>query len=482
MAKQGYPSNGSRYGNHPSVGGYPVAGTRYGAHPDGGAAVVPTPLQLGAQFWFDPSQLSANQGDTVAALPNLADTSMLTQLVASGAGRQVQQIRGLKALKFLRTSVQTFGNPLLSGSITYPFYVFLVHCSNDPNAVATLVGGAPSSADTFRCRNVGTANVYPRGHTMLGSSAVSQLATTAAGQPRVMMFAATGPGSIIRTNGASDGVGTTGTLAISGLGLGIDSGGGNTYGGCIGEMFVRVGTLTSGDIALGLSYLENKWLTTAPRRSVLCLGDSNTNGFGTTVNDCSYRGPLERWGQTAPGGYYVDFMGPVQFSFLANSNHAGYNGATILDHLNGSVPLNMSTPAQLAANGYLADVKVLLIGTNDANNNSGTPGYEATMLTNYAALLAAWRSAHPGGKIIACTLPQSQTAGTNSNVAGFNAGLPAVIATENGLGGAVTLCDINSALGANPGTNGYWQDNLHWTPVGASVVSGAIQPVLQSLF
>ncbi len=40
MAKQGYPSTGSRYGNHPGVGGYPVSGTRYGSHPESLPSIV----------------------------------------------------------------------------------------------------------------------------------------------------------------------------------------------------------------------------------------------------------------------------------------------------------------------------------------------------------------------------------------------------------------------------------------------------------
>jgi lysophospholipase L1-like esterase len=204
------------------------------------------------------------------------------------------------------------------------------------------------------------------------------------------------------------------------------------------------------------------------------LGDSNTNGIGVTLADASFRGAIDRWGQTAPGGYYVDMMGPVQFATRANSNHGGYNGATILDHLNGSVPLNMSTPAQLTTAGYTPDVIVLLIGTNDANNSA--TDVSATMLTNYASLLAAWRAAQPGRKILACTLPDSATGTTDTNVNNFNAGLPGVIATENGLGGNVVLVPLGAGLGANPGVN--FADNLHLSVVGGDVAAGIFETSL----
>lgn len=58
MAKQGYPSTGSRYGGHPGASGYPAAGARYGAHPDGSsggwvAPTVPVAAKAGAFWWAD---------------------------------------------------------------------------------------------------------------------------------------------------------------------------------------------------------------------------------------------------------------------------------------------------------------------------------------------------------------------------------------------------------------------------------------------
>lgn len=41
MAKQGYPTSGTRFGNHPGASGYPASGSRYGGHPD--SSVTPPP-------------------------------------------------------------------------------------------------------------------------------------------------------------------------------------------------------------------------------------------------------------------------------------------------------------------------------------------------------------------------------------------------------------------------------------------------------
>ena len=41
MAKQGYPTSGSRYGAHPGTNGYPATGARFGSHPEGSTQPVP---------------------------------------------------------------------------------------------------------------------------------------------------------------------------------------------------------------------------------------------------------------------------------------------------------------------------------------------------------------------------------------------------------------------------------------------------------
>jgi len=443
--------------------------------------IVPgwSPLSLaGTRFWSDPRQLSASQGQVVTAAPNLAPPTMISQLVASGSGRMVQQIRGQKALKFLRTSIQQFGGAFTAGALNYPFTVAGVFCANDPNATATIFSGAPSSADNFRIQNIGTSGVYPRGLQLRANGLLAKPSFIPAGRPVSFLMTCNGGSSEITVTGFGTTSGSMGTtLAVTGLNMGIDAGGSNTYGGCIGEWFVVQGALTSGEKATALTYLDDGWFTAAPAKSVMFKGDSNTYGFGTTVTMQSFRGPIDTWQLGRPGGFFLDMMGPQQYADLANSNNAGYNGATILDTLNGSVPLSMNTPAQLAAAGYLPDVKSILIGTNDCNNNAA--GYYPTALSNMALLLAAERNAQNCPTVV-CTLPPSATASTQTNINGFNAGLPAVVAAENAAGGRVTICDIAAVLGSNPGP--YMADNLHFNPTGAALVAATLEPVLQAVW
>jgi hypothetical protein len=424
---------------------------------------------------FDASVLPGNQGDTLSSWPNLGDTALLPAMVQVGATAvpTIKQLRGLKAAGLIRSPLQRLAAPFAAGGISAPFTVFVALCASDPNSAATILSGAPTSGDTFRLRKAGTSNVYPQGYASLGTTGIiTRSAVTGAGQPRVVVATYNGASSLLGTNGAAD---TTGSLtgpSITGFSIGLDSGGNNSLGAVIGEIRVVLNCTPQERIDMQ-AYMEAKWHTTAPRKVVMCKGDSNTNGFGVTVADCAYLGEMDRWGQTAPGGYYIDLIGPVQFATLANSNRCGYNGATILDHLNGSVPLNMSTPAQLVAAGYLPDLTILDIGINDANNN--VTDVSATMLTNYAALLDAMIAAHPTGKIIVCSLNQSQTATTNTNINGLNTGLPAIVAARSA---NCFLADTGGGLGANPGTNGYFADNLHKSVAGQSKFLDVIKPVI----
>src|SRR5690348_2325408 len=49
MAKQGYPTSGSRYGAHPGVAGYPATGSRYGGHPDSAPPTIDFSANIGVQ-------------------------------------------------------------------------------------------------------------------------------------------------------------------------------------------------------------------------------------------------------------------------------------------------------------------------------------------------------------------------------------------------------------------------------------------------
>ncbi len=435
-----------------------------------------SPLQNPAtKLWFNPTLLSGAQGDSIGSMPNLADRSLITDLTATGAARPtLRQIRGRQALKYVRANAQKLGSAFLAGSLSIPIYTFAVYCSNDPVTTTTLCAGAPGSSDTYRVRAV--TNTWPRGNAALGSSTLTKSAINYCDQPMVVMAKHNGASSIVRVSGFSDATGTSGTVSMTGFTIGLEVGGGNGYGGCIGEVIVANAALSAAEEAQYISYLTEGWHTTAARKQILPLGDSNTAGAGTTVADGAYRGGLDRWGQTAPGGYFIDAIGPAQMATLANSNHDGVVGSTIDDHLNGTN--GCTAIATLLASQYLPDIIVSYIGIN--NCNVGSNVISAT-LTAYDSLLTAYRTNAPTTKVVVCTITDSSTAQTRSNINGVNAGLPALISAQNALGGLFTLYDANTQCGAN-NASGNFQDTLHLNVAGQALFLSGLQPVLLSLF
>lgn len=423
------------------------------------------------KLWFDPSLLTGTQGDPVDSLPNLGDQSFLTAIAATGSQRPtLRQIRGRNALKFVQASAQRLEAVFLAGSFSHPIYTFIVHCANDPRTTTTLCSGAPGSADSYRIR--ATASTWPRGHAIVGSATLTKASTTRCDQPVALMALKNGASSVIRLNGFSDTTGTSGTVSMTGFGIGIDVAGTNGYGGCIGEVIVTQGALTAADEALYLGYLEEKWFTKASRRQLLCLGDSNTAGTGVTLATAGYRNFIETWGQGAPGGFFYDFIGPAQMTTLANSNHDGVNGTTIQNHIDGTG--GATAIATLLASQYLPDYIVLHIGTNDCNNAADVI---AATSTAYDNLMTTIRGASTAKVAVCSIIDQGTGAQQRLNVNGVNANLPALIAAQNTAAGFTqfTLIGTNAAVGQYP-TN--YQDTLHMNQTGASLFADVVKAYL----
>jgi hypothetical protein len=175
------------------------------------------------------------------------------------------------------------------------------------------------------------------------------------------------------------------------------------------------------------------------------LGDSLTVGPGNSGYEDSpggYREELQRLLGLRRGD--VRFIGssltlairaagdPVPAVALASggqcsvamlyNQHDGHSGFTI-------VQMTAGYPGWAATMGS-ADAVTVLAGTNDAAGGASA----ATMLANYALLLAAVRTAQPTATIFACTIPPyvSPAAGfalVGAVVGTFNAGLAALVAS-----------------------------------------------------
>jgi lysophospholipase L1-like esterase len=204
---------------------------------------------------------------------------------------------------------------------------------------------------------------------------------------------------------------------------------------------------------------------------VMPVGDSLTNGNGdaAAIADGGYRLALGTWMLTAPLGCTMHMIGPNNNGFANGQGaHDGQSGVEIQYHITNLPPL-------LTSGSYNADLILLMIGTNDINNGRGV----SPSLSQLGILLADIRAARASCRVLLSTCLDGQDPTFHTNINLFNAGMPAVVATENAAGGKVTLWDGYSAVGLWNAS--VFFDALHplETPGYASYEAG-IQPQVQA--
>jgi len=189
----------------------------------------------------------------------------------------------------------------------------------------------------------------------------------------------------------------------------------------------------------------------------MAVGDSLTNGNGDTqaVNDGGWRKSLGAWMLTAPLGCTIDLLGPNDNGF-PNGKHDGVSGVTCQYHID-------NLPGLLTGSASATQFILLMIGTNDCLFQANVI---STALSQQAAVLATIRTTKPGIPVLMSTLTDSSDAGFHANIVGVNAGMPAMVAAENALGGKVTLWDGFSAVGSYATNPGAYYDGLHFTAGG----------------
>jgi lysophospholipase L1-like esterase len=173
----------------------------------------------------------------------------------------------------------------------------------------------------------------------------------------------------------------------------------------------------------------------APTR-VMLLGDSITGS-----NGC-WRALL--WQHLRSTGYTdVDFVGTLRNTYCAgsfdadNEGHGGYSATGIAD--------NNQLPGWLAATN--PNVVVMMLGTNDAWGNRGTPA----ILAAYSRLLGQMRARNPDVKVlIAQILPMAPSGcgNCNANVQSLNAAIPGWAATNST--GRSPIRVVDQYTGFNP--------------------------------
>ncbi len=172
-------------------------------------------------------------------------------------------------------------------------------------------------------------------------------------------------------------------------------------------------------------------------------------------------------------GWTVQYEGPTtagatQYLIDNNSHrHAGMSGWTIAPH---SGRDGLQTQAANWMTSFAPDIVLLMIGTNDVLLGQTAAQSEA----RYSTLLDTMLAARPTAKILVGGL--TPLTGFETEVAAFNAFLPTLVNSREGLGADIEYVD----LGANF-TNADLLDGIHPTLAGHEKIAdawfGALNPV-----
>ncbi len=159
------------------------------------------------------------------------------------------------------------------------------------------------------------------------------------------------------------------------------------------------------------------------------LGDSITDGLG-------YAGAYRRylWQQlVTQQGYNFDFVGSLSngTAHLGDKNHEGHSGWRIRD-LRAQIDGWMNT--------YQPDIVLLLIGSNDAEQNDDMPNAPARLQD----LIQRMHTLRPG--LVTVVSTATPEAGEPVDIPEFNSHIPGVVNTLQANGCDVVLVDGYSAL------------------------------------
>ena len=174
---------------------------------------------------------------------------------------------------------------------------------------------------------------------------------------------------------------------------------------------------------------------------VMPLGDSITDGFSTFRG--GYRDNLENL--LTDNGIAFDFVGSLQNgpSSLSDRDHQGHSGFRIDEIANSATSWVQAQDP---------DIVLLLIGTNDMNQN-----YQVGSAPNrLSTLIDQVLDAAPQSHVVVSTIPPTTKNQVQPRVEAYNAAIPGIVATKIADGQSVSLVDNYSVL-----TTADLGDNLH---------------------
>lgn len=211
--------------------------------------------------------------------------------------------------------------------------------------------------------------------------------------------------------------------------------------------------------------------------SVMCLGDSITDGFNVSGG---YRYTLGEMLEANGYSSYVDFVGPNWGGSQYDPQHAGYSGYAI-DNIEGQRS-GLYSFIDWLMESYPADVVLLQIGTNDILSS-----YELdTMIDRLELLVKSVLSHLPedGMLFLATITPMNATAlksisyiseddytdeSMDATVESYNNDIRNLVSSLSASGENIALCDWGDMItkshladGVHPSVEGYAVMGEHW--------------------
>jgi lysophospholipase L1-like esterase len=217
--------------------------------------------------------------------------------------------------------------------------------------------------------------------------------------------------------------------------------------------------------------------------AVLPLGDSITEGYGSTSPGGGYR--VELFRQAVNAGKNITFVGSLTNGPTTVANrafprqHEGHGGYTIDSGTGHSGISGQITDS--AISNYHPHIVLLMIGTNDINGNIDV----ANAPTRLGNLINEITTDAPAALVVVASIIPIDNSGTNPRVQTYNAAIPGVVSKAAAAGKHVIFLDNYAAFSRDPNyRTTLMYDYLHPNDAGYVVLGqsfyGAISAVLPS--
>ncbi len=212
---------------------------------------------------------------------------------------------------------------------------------------------------------------------------------------------------------------------------------------------------------------------------IMPLGDSITDGAGSSSGKPSYRYELFRW--SLMNQKKLTFVGSAQNGpdMVDGSpfpkNHEGHSGWTI-DNGGGREGLYPKIQSWLQSTN--PHIVTLMIGTNDVDIEHDL----ANAPTRLGLLIDRINTTAPNALVIVAKIVPTTNDGKNQRVVAFNDAIPALVKARADAGKHVTMVDMYGAFTKNASYKSqYMNDELHPKDAGYAVMATTWQAALGAL-